>query len=79
MDVEQYKGFNIYANLRAIQKSNPISGHKWTEHEDACGFTIDLITATGLIYKRAHRTATLAKAEIDFTLKFPFYAEQEVA
>jgi hypothetical protein len=74
--MEQYKGFNIYENIRAVNKSNIISGHKWTEHVDATGFTIELITATGLIYKRAHRTVKLAKEEIDFALKFPFYADK---
>lgn len=74
--MEQYKGFNIYENTRAVNKSNIISGHKWTERVDASGFTIDLIVSTGLIYKRAHRTVKLAKEEIDFALKFPFYADK---
>jgi len=73
--MEFYKQFSITEKIGYVWKKNPISGYEWTEPIDKAGVTIDCSdTLPGLIYGREHRSVAAAKAEIDYVLKFPFFA-----
>lgn len=66
----EYRGYLIYANLKSVDKMNPVSGHKWTEMKDACGF---LVQGPGANRsgREVYGSVLAAQKEIDYLIKFP--------
>jgi hypothetical protein len=64
--VGQYRGYNIWRNVRTVSRSNPASGHQWTENVLARGFYVG--GGKGISVEEIFRNVKAAKGKIDFVL-----------
>lgn len=57
--------YSINEIFKTVHKSNPVSGHKWSENGKSIGFEV----RGGLWFTTRHKTMKNAKKELDLRIR----------
>lgn len=63
-----YCGYNIWPEVKTIEKSNSLSGHQWTENKKLSSF---YVAGPNSCVSTTFKTMEKAKEQIDFLIKHP--------